>query len=79
MPMGLASRLGRLKSIMLRVWDGLQRIRLFIDNIVCFSKEGARHVCDLERYVKRLTTSDLKLAPRKAYFGVRVIKFWVTV
>ena len=37
MPMGLASSPGWFQSIMLRVCDGLQRVRLFIDDIVCFS------------------------------------------
>ena len=38
MPMGLASRPGWFQSIMLRVCKGLERVRLFIDDIVCFSK-----------------------------------------
>ena len=75
MPMGLASSPGWFQSIMLRVCDGLQRVRLFIDDIVCFSKNGAEHVCDLESFFERLTMFDLKLAPKKAYLGVRTIKF----
>ena len=58
---------------MLRVCDGLIRVRLFIDDIVCFSKNGAEHVADLERFFERLTIFNLKLAPKKAY--IRVIKF----
>ena len=38
MPMGLASSPGWFQSIMLRVCDGLKRVRLFIDDIVCFRK-----------------------------------------
>ena len=30
---------------------------------------------DIERFFERLTIFDLKLAPKKAYTGVRVIKF----
>ena len=74
MPMGLASSPGWFQSIMLRVCDGLKRVRLFIDDIVCFSKNGAEHVADLERFFERLTIFNLKLAPKKAYIGVRVIK-----
>ena len=44
MPMGLASSSGWFQSIMLRVCDGLKHVRLFIDDIVCFSKNGAEHV-----------------------------------
>ena len=40
MPMGLASSPEWFQSIMLRVCDGLKRVRLFIDDIVCFSKNG---------------------------------------
>ena len=38
MPMLLASSPGWFQSIMLRVCKGLERVRLFIDDIVCFSK-----------------------------------------
>ena len=46
MPMGLASSPGRFQSIMQRVCEGLQRVRLFVDGIVCFSpiNSGAEHV-----------------------------------
>ena len=54
MPMGLASSPGWFQSIMLRVCDGLKRVRLFIDDIVCFSNNGAEHGADLERLVERL-------------------------
>ena len=50
MPMGLASSPGWFQYIMLGVCDGLIRVRLFIDDIVCFSKNGAEHVTDLERF-----------------------------
>ena len=40
-----------------------------------FSKNGAEHVADLERFFERLTIFNLKHAPKKAYIGVRVIKF----
>ena len=56
MPMGLASGLGWFQSIMLRVCDGLKPVRLFIDDIVCFSKNGAEYVADLERFFEGLTS-----------------------
>ena len=74
MPMGFASSPGWSQSIMLRVCEGLKRVRLFFDDIVCFSKNGEEHVTDLERFFERLTIFNLKLAPKKAYIGVRVIK-----
>ena len=40
-----------------------------------FSKNGAEHVADLDRFSELLTIFNLKLAPKKAYIGVRVIKF----
>ena len=45
--------------------------------MLCFSKNGAEHVADLERFPERLlvTIFNLKLAPKKAYICVRVIKF----
>ena len=55
---------------MLRVGDGLKRVRLFIDDIVCFSRNGAEHVADLERFVEPLTIFNFKLAPKKACIGV---------
>ena len=38
MPMGLTSSPGWFQSMMLRVCDGLKRVRLFMDDIVCFRK-----------------------------------------
>ena len=40
MPMGLASTPGWVQSIILRVCEGLERVGLCIDDIVCFSKNG---------------------------------------
>ena len=74
MPMGLASSPGCFQSIILRVCEGLQRVRLFIDD-VCFSASGTAHVQDLDHFFQRLTKFDLKLAPKKAHLGVKVIEF----
>lgn len=38
MPMSLASSAGWFQSIMIRVCQGLYRVHLFIDHVVCFSK-----------------------------------------
>ena len=40
-----------------------------------FWKYGAEHVSDLENVFERLTMFNLKLAPKKAYLGMRTIKF----
>lgn len=79
MPIGLASSPAWVQSIMLRACDALKRLRQCIDDTVCFSKSAAEHVCDLERLFERLKLYDLKLAPKKAHLGVRVIKYYVTV
>ena len=50
-------------------------MKLFIDDIVCFSKNGKQHVCDLRRFLERLTKFDLKLAPNKALLGAAEIIF----
>ena len=69
MPQGLASSPGWFQSIMLRVCEGLERVKLFSDDIVCFSKNGDQRVCDLQRFLERLTKFDRKLAPKKALLG----------
>ena len=75
MPQGLASSPGWFQSIMLRVCEGLERVKLFIDNIVCFSKNGEQHVCDLRRFLGQLTKFGLKLVPNKALLGAAEIIF----
>ena len=50
-------------------------MKLFIDDIVCFSKNGEHHVCDLRRFLERLTRFGLKLAPDKALLGAAEIIF----
>ena len=50
---------------MARICDGLERCRLYIDDVCTFSESGAQHVTDLERLFERLTKFNLKLAPKK--------------
>ena len=52
---------------MLRVREGLEQVRPFIDDIVCFSKNGEQQVRDLRRSLERLTRFDLKLARHYYY------------
>ena len=58
---------------MLRVCKGLERVGLYVE-IVCFSKNGQEHVSDL-RIFGRLITFGLKLTPKKAHPGVKVVIF----
>ena len=60
---------------MLRVCEGLEGVKLLIDDIVCFSKNGEPHVCDLRRFLERLTRFNLKLAPNNALLGAAEIIF----
>ena len=60
-------------SLLCYVCDGFKRVHLFINDIVFFSKNGAEHVDDLERFLERLTIFNLKLAPKKAHIRIRVI------
>lgn len=60
---------------MQRVHEGSEHIWVFIDDILCLQFEGAEHVQDLSRFLERLAKFDVKLAPRKAFLGVRAIKF----
>ena len=60
---------------MLRVCEDFERVRLFVDEIICCSKNGEQHVHDLERFFKRLTNFNLKLAPSKAFVGAAEIIF----
>ena len=69
MPMGLASSPGWFQSIMPRVCEGLKRVRLFIDDIVCFPKNGGEHVNDLLKFLERLTIFGLKLHQRRRTSG----------
>ena len=51
-------------------------MKLFIHDIVCFSKNGEQHLCDLRRVLEGLTIFDLKLAPNKALLGAAEIIFF---
>ncbi|CAB1111520.1 unnamed protein product [Ectocarpus sp. CCAP 1310/34] len=75
MPQGLSSSPGWFHSVMQRVCDGLERVRLFIDDVIVYSRNGAEHVQDLERFFERMTKFNLKLAPKKAQLGVKVVTF----
>ena len=46
MPQELASSLlTSFQSMILRVCEGLERMKLFSEGIVCFSKNGEQHAC----------------------------------
>ncbi|CAB1103949.1 unnamed protein product [Ectocarpus sp. CCAP 1310/34] len=75
MPQGLSSSPGWFHSVMQRVCDGLERVRLFIDDVIVYSRNGAEHVQDLEKFFERMTKFNLKLAPKKAQLGVKVVTF----
>ena len=66
MSQGLASSPGWFQSIMLGVCGSLERVKLLIDDIVWFSKNGEQHMGDLRRLLKRPTRFNLKLAPNEA-------------
>ncbi|CAB1113019.1 unnamed protein product [Ectocarpus sp. CCAP 1310/34] len=61
-PQGLSSSPGWFHSVMARVCGGLERVRLFIDDVIVFSRDGAEHVRDLERFFERMVKFNLKLA-----------------
>lgn len=61
--------------MMARVCDGLERVRLFIDDVIVISRDGAEHVRDLERFFERMVKFNLKLAPKKTNLGVKVVTF----
>ena len=50
-------------------------MKLFSDGIVCFSKNGEQHVCDLRRFLERLTRFNLKPAPNNALLSAAEIIF----
>ena len=50
-------------------------MKLFSDDIVCFSKNEEQHVCDLRRFLERLTRFNLKPAPNNALLSTAEIIF----
>ena len=77
MPQGLASPPGWSQPILLRIFKGLERVKLFIDDNVYFSENGEKYVCDLRRFLERLTRFNLKVTPNKALLGAAEIVFLV--
>ncbi|CAM9593823.1 unnamed protein product, partial [Sphacelaria rigidula] len=75
MPMGCSGSPGWFQEIMARICDGLERCRLYIDDVCTFSGTGKQHVDDLEGLFQRLTKYNLKLAPKKAHVGMKETKF----
>lgn len=75
MPMGTAASLGWSQGIVRRVCDGLDRIGLFIDDLIAHFRDGQEHVRHPVGLFERLTFFDLMLAARKAHLGVREVKF----
>ena len=63
------------QPILLRVFEGLERVELFIDDIVYLYEDGEKHVCDLRRFLELLTRFSLKLELNKALLGAAEIIF----
>ena len=74
-PQGLSTSPGWFQSVMARVCENLERVRLFVDDIIVFSRDGAEHVKDLERFFERMVKFNLKLAPKKTNLGVKQVIF----
>lgn len=60
--MGTSGSLGCFQRLVAQVCEGLQRVQLYIDDIVVHS---SHHVEDLEGVLARLTEYNLKLSPKK--------------
>lgn len=76
MPQGLSSSPGWFQSVMARVCEALDRVRLFIDDVIVYSDNGGEHVRDLEKFFERMVRFNLKLASKKTTLGVRQVVFW---
>lgn len=66
---------GFLRYVMARVCEGLERVRLLIDDVIVYSRDGAERVRDLERFFERMVKFNLKLAPKKTNLGAKVATF----
>lgn len=60
MPMGPASRPGWFVSTMLHIFNSLERLRLFMEDIVCISKNDGEYVSGLWSF---RTAHKLRLEP----------------
>ena len=73
MPMGTSGSPGSFQRLMTQVCEGLQRVQLYLDDIVVHSKSGSHHVTNLRGFLAR--QYNLKLAPKKAHIGAPEVQF----
>ena len=66
---------GRFQRLMAQVREGLQRVQLYIDDIVVHSKSASYHIDDECRFFVRLTEQNLTLSPKKAHIGALEVQF----
>ena len=75
MAMGTSGSPGCFQRLMAQVYEGLQRVQLYIDAKVVHPKSASHHVDDLRGFLARLTECNLKLSPKKAHIGALGVQF----
>ena len=74
-PQGAAGAPGHFTRLMSLVLQGLERIDVYIDDIILHSKGVDQHLGDLQLLFERLHQHGIKLAPAKLHVGCRSVRF----
>ena len=75
MSMGISGSPGCFQRLMSQVCEGLQRVQLYLDDIVVHPKSASHHITDFCGFLARLTEYKLKLALKKTHIGAPEVQF----
>ena len=75
MPQGCAGSPANFQSLMAIVCDGLERIQVYLDDVIVPSATAADHVGQRTELFLRFAKHDLKLSPKKAHIGAAEVTF----
>jgi hypothetical protein len=74
-PQGAAGSPGHFSRLMALVLEGLERVQLFIDDLLAHSSTLEEHLRDLELLFARLRHFHVRLAPKKVFVGSRSVNY----
>ena len=77
MPFGLRNAPISFQKLMSQVFSGLtyKTVIVFMDDIICFSRDVNSHIRDLSQVFDRLRSANLRAKPSKCVFGANSVKY----
>ena len=75
MPQGANASPAWFVKVINKVVHGLERVKAYLDEVICFDEDPVAHVLNMIAFFRRLRQYNLKLSPGKARIGATQANF----